>query len=154
MEIKGFENYLIYEDGRVWNKRGKGRFIKPSKMKAGYYRTCLNKQGKPSYKLIHRLIAQHYIQNPENKPEVDHINRDRGDNRIENLRWATRSDNVDNTIHRSTSKTKIKNVHYNNRVGLTEPYIFQKSKMGERHYKSFKTLEEAIAYNNAFNFDK
>lgn len=53
-------------------------------------------KGKP-YK-VHRLVAECYIPNPENKHEVDHLNRNPSDNRIENLRWATRSDNMRNTV--------------------------------------------------------
>lgn len=46
---------------------------------------------------VHRLVAEAFLDNPENKPEIDHINRIPYDNRIENLRWATRSDNNRNT---------------------------------------------------------
>ena len=94
MEIQGFENYMIYEDGRVWSKNGKGRFLKPTSInKKGYLGVCLcNKDIKKTMK-IHRLIALHYIPNPENKPEVDHIDNNRQNNNIENLRWATRSEN-------------------------------------------------------------
>lgn len=60
----------------------------------GYLRVRIN--GK-QYQ-VHRLVAETFIPNPENKPEVDHINRNPFDNRVENLRWATRSDNMRNTI--------------------------------------------------------
>lgn len=46
---------------------------------------------------IHRLIAESFLDNPKNKPEIDHINRNPSDNRLENLRWATRSENNRNT---------------------------------------------------------
>ena len=46
MEINGFENYLIYEDGRVWSNQGKGRFLKTSVSHDGYLRIGLNKDGK------------------------------------------------------------------------------------------------------------
>ena len=46
---------------------------------------------------VHRLVAETFIPNPENKPEIDHINRNPSDNRMENLRWATRTENNRNT---------------------------------------------------------
>ena len=58
------------------------------------YRVCLIKRR--SFR-VHRLIAETFIPNPENKPHVDHINRNPADNRVENLRWVTRSENMRNT---------------------------------------------------------
>ena len=47
---------------------------------------------------VHRAVAELFIPNPENKPEVDHINTDRHDNRAENLRWVTKKENANNTL--------------------------------------------------------
>lgn len=62
-----------------------------------YSNNYLGIKFKGKHYLVHRLIAETFILNPENKPEVDHINRNRGDNRIENLRWVTSSENKRNT---------------------------------------------------------
>ena len=113
MEINGYENYLIYEDGKVWSKTRK-KFRKAC-LNDGYFRICLNKNNKKKFFFIHRLIALHYIPNPNNYPTVDHINRIRTDNRIENLRWATSRDQAlnkkaySNTGEKYISKT---NNHY------------------------------------------
>jgi hypothetical protein len=94
-EIKDYEDYLIYEDGRVQKKKT-NRFLKPCLNEGGYLVVGLYKNKKQKMFRIHRLIALHYIPNPNNLPMIDHINRVRDDNRIENLRWATNSENMRN----------------------------------------------------------
>ena len=93
MEIQDYPNYLIYSDGKIWSKYLKGRFLKPSVNSCGYLHLRLCKDGKPKNMTIHRLIALHYIPNPENKEMVDHIDRDRQNNNINNLRWVTHGEN-------------------------------------------------------------
>ena len=93
MEIKDYPNYLIYDDGRVYSKYLKGRFLKPRLNSHGYVQVALYNDNKRKGMLVSRLVALHYIDNPENKLEVDHIDRNRLNNNIENLRWVTHSDN-------------------------------------------------------------
>jgi hypothetical protein len=62
--------------------------------KNGYRQVSIYKK----HYLVHRLVAETFIPNPENKPFIDHINRDRSDNRVENLRWVTAQENQNNTI--------------------------------------------------------
>ena len=84
MEITGYTNYLIYDDGRVYSKK-RNKFLKPtlSRKKIGYLKLSLCDNNKKTNFTIHRLVALHYIPNPQNKPEVDHINSIRTDNRLE-----------------------------------------------------------------------
>lgn len=73
--------------------------IKTPRVKSdGYYYTFLTKNGKKKYFSIHRLVAQAFIPNENNLPEVDHINNIRNDNRVENLRWCTRKENIQHTV--------------------------------------------------------
>jgi hypothetical protein len=102
MEITGYENYLIYDDGRVFSKKT-NKFLKYNKSNTGYYDVQLYKNKKSKHLSIHRLIGLHYIPNPQNLPQVDHINRIRTDNRIENLRWVSISKNNSNIIRPNTS---------------------------------------------------
>ena len=144
MEVQGYPNYLIYEDGKIFSKY-KNNFIKPHINSEGYYHKNLYKNNNRKNHSIHRLIAIHYIPNPENKREVDHINRDRSDNRIENLRWVTHSENMQNKGIRIDNTSGVKYISYNTR---TDRWVFRKIINGKLTCKYFKTKEEAIEFKN------
>lgn len=67
-EIKGYEGYEITEDGRVWSNKT-NRYLKLSKDKDGYYKVTLSKNGNEKQFFVHRLVAEAYIKNPENKKQ-------------------------------------------------------------------------------------
>ena len=110
MEIKDYEDYLIYNDGLVFSKKT-NIFLKPHYDKDGYEMVCLYKNNKKKTFTIHRLVALHYISNPQNKLQVDHINRIKTDNRVENLRWATNSENGFNKGLIKTNTSGFKNIN-------------------------------------------
>lgn len=90
-DIIGYEGkYAITEDGQVWSYLS-NKFLKPFN-KNGYLRVELS--GTPY--LIHRLVALAYIDNPDNKPTVDHIDHNRHNNCVSNLRWVTATENNSN----------------------------------------------------------
>ena len=98
-DIKGYPGYQISNLGRVWSCKQRGRYMKPSPNNRGYLQiNLIAANGKRKKELIHRLVALHFIDNPDNKPEVNHINHIRDDNRVENLEWVTKSEN--NTLGR------------------------------------------------------
>lgn len=91
IQIKDYDNYFINNYGTVYNKRLKE--LRKDKTKGGYLRVTLYKNGKPKHFLIHRLVAQAFIPNPKNLPEVNHIDNNPVNNRVENLAWCTAKEN-------------------------------------------------------------
>lgn len=91
--IKGWEDhYMIDTLGRVFSFKTV-RFIKGATGRAGYRQITLS-NGAPKQFKLHRLIAQAFIPNPQNKRFINHINGLKTDNKIENLEWVTNSENV------------------------------------------------------------
>lgn len=96
------ENVVISSKGTVLRRYPKSRryggrkdyyqVVTCKANNSGYYQVSLNKI--PN--LVHRLVAETFLEKPENKTEVDHINRDKQDNQVENLRWVTREENMKN----------------------------------------------------------
>ena len=93
MEIQGYPNYLIYPNGDIFSKNKKRMICKDINIKNGYVYSHLCHKGKEKTILNHRLVALHYIPNPENYSDVDHIDSNKQNNDINNLRWCSRSQN-------------------------------------------------------------
>lgn len=108
--IKDHKGYMICDAGIVFCNLGKGNRnkdhtvpayeIKPRTTTHGYDRIYArnNITGRREDLYIHRLVAQHFIPNPEGKKYVNHLNCCRNDNRVENLEWATAKENTDYTM--------------------------------------------------------
>ena len=91
--IKEFPDYSITEDGRIFSNRY-NRYLKSRVNRYGYLHINLRKDKKGYDKTIHRLVAKAFIPNPENKPEVNHIDGNKLNNHVSNLEWCTRSENT------------------------------------------------------------
>ena len=101
LEIPGTDGwYHATDDGRIWSCMT-GRFLKPVLAPNGYFKVELCINGEQTTHMIHRLVALTFIPKVEGRNIVDHINENKQDNRLENLRWSNHSLN-----HHNVSKTK------------------------------------------------
>ena len=102
-KLDDYSNYCIYKDGRVYSEIC-NRFLKPCDTGLGYLRCNLRNDTTKKQKLmrVHRLVAFLHIPNPNNHTEVDHIDRDKLNNNVANLRWVSSSENL---INKSVSGT-------------------------------------------------
>lgn len=111
-DIKGYEGlYQVSSFGRVRsldrldgaNRRLTGKILKCGTDKDGYLQVTLCKDSTKSTKKIHRLVAQAFVSNSENKPEINHIDEDKANNRVNNLEWSTRKENNNHGTHNERS---------------------------------------------------
>ena len=97
--IKGYPGYQISNYGRIWSTKS-NRYLNPYENNNGYLMINIQAaNGKRKHELIHRLVALAFVDNPDGKPEVDHIDRNRQNNHSDNLRWLTKSENNLNKNH-------------------------------------------------------
>lgn len=137
-EIKGYEGY--FEVSNLGNFRSKDRIVKYKKdgirnypgkplltetILEGYQRIVLMKDAIKKRYMCHRLVAETFIPNPDNKPFINHINGNRSDNRVENLEWCTQSENERHSIT-----------------------ILGKTMKGKTFPKKIKCIETGIEYNS------
>lgn len=156
-DIKGFEGmYQISNKGRVRSldravkqrndsiQIKKGKVLVQTKNHKGYYLVGLNKNNKKYMKSVHRLVALAFIQNPEKKPQVNHIDGNKKNNDSSNLEWVTASENITHAIKtglfthclknakRASNKAKRVNQKRVSQYGVDGTYI-----------ATFKSLVEA-----------
>lgn len=135
--IEDFPNYEVSTFGNIKNKTT-NKILKPSLNSSGYYRNTLVNTLKTKVVTLHKAVAEAFIQNPLNKPTVNHKDRNKLNNKVENLEWAT---NVEQNLHKSKS-TEIR------RHALNVTRICSKTNIVLEKYNSLKEASEWIINNN------
>ena len=145
--IKDYPEYEVSSLGRVrnakkHNKDEQEHIRLPDYNSKGYARLRLMREGRIIRKFVHRLVAETFLENPNAKEMVDHINGDNKDNRLCNLRWTTRSENMLNgKVRKDKRHTTLRNIVKNGKH-----YRWKICVEGRIHVsRNFATEQEAYA---------
>lgn len=152
--VKGYEG--LYEVSNLGRVRSLDRLVNCGKNKVGFrtrkgkiLSNCIKKDGYHSVRLpnfngeyihysVHRLVAQAFIPNPDNKPCIDHLNTNQGDNRVENLRWVTYKENSNNPL----TLKKISNAN----IGKGEKRVIQYTTYDNQPIAYWNSLKECSKF--------
>lgn len=132
--VQSLDRYVTHSNGVRFVK---GKIMTLVYDQSGYLRIRLNNEAKGVTRKVHRLVAETFIPNPENKSQIDHINTIKDDNRVENLRWVSPKENSNNILtlqHKAESMIKGKDHHYSKRV-ICEDKVFNCIKECSDHYE-------------------
>jgi hypothetical protein len=139
-DVLGYDGYKVSNLGNV--KGRKGWVLKQTSCKLGYKSVSLyTTKTEFINKRVSRLVALAFIPNPENKPDVDHINRNVEDNSVENLRWVTKSENQ---LNRGVCFGETRGICWDQGHQAYKISITENGKT--TNYGRKKTLEEAIRF--------
>lgn len=144
-DIDGYDGlYQVSNMGRVRScKYGKWKVLKPATINKGYFFVNLWRNGEGKHYLVHRLVAEAFIPNPDDKPQVNHINGVKNDNREVNLAWCTSSENRQHAYDAGLNKSGEDNI--------TTKLLNADVEWIREHYKPYDPEFGACALARRFN---
>ena len=147
--IQGFPKYEVSNMGNVRNVKTQ-RILKHATSSNGYYVLPLSNENGRKIFYIHRLIAIHFVANPNNYEYIDHIDNNKQNNAINNLRWCNRQQNNQNKTKQSNTSSKYKGVTWDKSISKWKAQIMKDGK--NKHLGLFDTEREAARiYNEKAN---
>lgn len=143
IEIDGYGGrYYINNIGDVFNSNM--HKLKPRYRGKGYLFVGLSKDGKRKSESIHRLVAKHFLENKDNKPQVNHIDGDKTNNKYNNLEWVTNGENQKHAFKNSFQKSKLT---YSDAVKIVTEYSsgkFTQSELASSYHVSQSQISRII----------
>lgn len=133
------EDYIITKEGNVINKR-KGNVLKPQLNGKGYLRVWIGKK----LVFVHRLVAEQYVPNPENKPQVNHKDGNKLNNHYSNLEWVTNKENrkhaINNDLHLCGSKCSWSKLKEEDVIFILNDNKHTNKELAEKFNVSYTTI--------------
>ena len=147
VKIPNYEDYLIHSDGRVFSLKS-NHFLKATTLKTGYQVIELRNDKEVKKFLIHRLVAEAFIPNPLNLPQVNHIDECKTNNNVNNLEWCTAQYNM---TYNNLQNRRMQNTNYNDevfkrvgkQVGILGCKPLLQFSLSGKFIKRFKSITEA-----------
>lgn len=164
-ELTKYPGYYVDDSGKVYSRKyGDLRELKQYPKTYGYLYVALSRNCKKDYVRVHRLVAETFIPNPDNLPEVNHKDEDKTNNRVDNLEWCTSRNNRMYGTRRERVARKVSDPsiprknNTSGRKGVTKnPYGNWIAYFNKKHLGTFKSFNEAVqarekAEKEAYNF--
>lgn len=148
-KIKNIPHLYISVDGNIFSKKT-NKYLKPSYDSGGYLQIVLKINGSYKSFRVHRLLALTFIENPQNKPCVNHINAIRDDNRIENLEWCTHKENTAHSYRLGNQGCGVKNGASKKVINIETSVIYETLKDACKHERYCMTYISQML-NGKFN---